>query len=706
MSISTRRNTWMARALTIGVILVISSLGLIGPAASQDNGPQSAQVGAGSGFTYQGRLVKNGQPVNDTCDLSLSLWDAASGGGFLGSNTFTTQPITNGLFTVQIDYGASPFAGEARWLESAVRCPPDITYVTLGPRTRLTAAPYALYALNNWALGGNSGTGGTGFVGTLDNTALTIGVNGVGALRLYPNASSPNLIGGYYGNYVTPTVYGATIAGGGSFFYENRVLNTFGSVGGGRANHADGYGSTIAGGIDNQAATDYATVAGGLHNYATGSSSAIGGGFYNVASGYVAYIGGGDLNVASTQNGFIGGGYSNTLSGGQLIANSTIGGGVFNANSGFAATIAGGHGNQATGEWASMGGGGFNTVSGRSGTVSGGEYNAAAGAGSTVGGGGWNGGSTSGNNANGAASTIGGGFGNSVSPDGGYGVIGGGQGNAITATPGSNLNIATIGGGLNNKVTLGGGTVGGGNSNTAGNFDATVGGGFGNTASGGSSTVPGGNSNLAQGAFSFAAGRRAKANNDGCFAWADSNDFDFACGLNNAFTARATGGVYLVTGINGSGANTAGVQVAAGGNAWSALSDKNSKANFALIDGRAVMEKLARIPISTWNYKTQDEAIRHIGPMAQDFAAAFNVGEDDKHITTIDADGVSLAALQGLYQIVQEKDQRISQLEREVAQLKQGSLPDQSFNFSNVVSLVALAGVALLALGLRRKRVG
>lgn len=703
MSTSTHPSAWMARALTLGAILAISSLGLIGPAASQDNGPQSVQVAAGSGFTYQGRLAKNGQPVNGACDLSLSLWDAASGGGFLNSNTFASAPITNGLFTLQLDFGTSPFVGEARWIESAVRCPPEVSYTTLSPRTRLTAAPYALYALNNWALGGNGGTGGNGFVGTTDNTALTIGVNGTGALRIYPNATSPNLAGGYSGNYFTPTIYGATIAGGGSFFYENRVLNTFGSVGGGRANQADGYGATIAGGIDNQATGDYATVAGGLRNYATGSSAGIGGGFYNVASGYVAYIGGGDLNVALTQNATIGGGYSNTLSGGQLIANGTIGGGVFNANSGFAATIAGGHGNQATAEWTSMGGGGFNVASGRSGTVSGGEYNVAAGAGSTVGGGGWNGGSTSGNRSNGAAATIGGGFGNAISPDGGYGVIGGGQGNAITATPGSNLNIATIGGGGNNKVTLGGGTVGGGNSNTAANFDATVGGGFGNTASGPAATVPGGNGNLAQGAYSFASGRRAKANNDGCFAWADSNNFDFACGLNNAFTARATGGVYLVTGINGSGANTSGVQVAAGGNAWSALSDKNSKANFAPIDGRAVMEKLARIPISTWNYKTQDEAIRHIGPMAQDFAAAFNVGEDDKHITTIDADGVSLAALQGLYQIVQEKDQRISQLEREVAKLKQGSPPDQPFNFSNVVSLVALAGVALMALALRRK---
>ncbi len=675
MSISTRRNTWMARALTLGAILAVSSLGLINPAVSQDNGPQSLQVATGSSFTYQGRLVKSGQPVNGICALNLSLWDAASSGGLLNVNALPSVPITNGLFTVQIDFGASPFIGEARWIETAVQCPADAGYVPLSPRTRLTAAPYALYALNNWALGGNSGTGGNGFVGTNDNTALTIGVNGAGALRIYPNAISPNLAGGYSGNHVTPTIYGATIAGGGSILNENRVLNHYGTVGGGLNNLADGYAATIAGGYSN-------TVSGGAGiNYGT-----IGGGDRNLASGYASTIAGGHVNQATGEGASMGGGERNVAAG----ESATVSGGEFNAASGRVATVSGGERNVASGEGA---------------TVSGGEYNVAAGAGSTVGGGGsWL--PSSGNAAYGTGSTIDGGVYNSISVDGNFGVIGGGQQNAITATPGSNLSFATIGGGYNNKVTLGGATVGGGNSNTASNFDATVGGGFDNTASGGSSTVPGGNSNVAAGAYSFAAGHRAKALNAGCFAWADSLNFDFACGNNNAFTARATGGVFFVSAIAGDGTATAGVQLPIGGNAWAALSDKNSKANLAPIDGRAVMEKLARIPISTWNYKTQNEAIRHIGPMAQDFAAAFAVGEDDKHITTIDADGVSLAALQGLYQIVQEKDQRISQLEREVAQLMQASLPDEPIIFSNVVSLAALAGVALMALGLRRRRVG
>ncbi len=377
---------------------------------------------------------------------------------------------------------------------------------------------------------------------------------------------------------------------------------------------------------------------------------------------------------------------------------------MFNFNSGFAATIAGGHGNQATGEWSTMGGGGFNTASNRSTTVSGGEYNLASGQGSTIGGGGWNGNSTSGNQARGVASTIAGGYGNFISPDAGYGLIGGGQQNAITATPGSNLNIATIGGGYNNKVMLGGGTVSGGNSNTASNFDATVAGGNGNVASGGAAMVPGGASNLAQGNTSFAAGLRAKSLNNGCFTWADSNNFDFACGLNNGFAARATGGVYFVTSIDGAGNPSAGSQLVAGSSTWSTLSDRNSKANFEQVDSRALVEKLAQIPISTWNYKTQDASIRHIGPMAQDFAAAFAVGEDDKHITTVDADGVSLAAIQGLYQMIQEKDQRINQLENEVTHLKNGGqpAPDQAFNPFNLISVLALGGV--IAIGVRQKR--
>ena len=66
-------------------------------------------------------------------------------------------------------------------------------------------------------------------------------------------------------------------------------------------------------------------------------------------------------------------------------------------------------------------------------------------------------------------------------------------------------------------------------------------------------------------------------------------------------------------------------------------------------DGSDVLARLASVPVSTWSYTSQDPSIRHMGPMAQDFRAAFGLGEDDKHISTVDADGVALAAIQALY---------------------------------------------------------
>ena len=89
-----------------------------------------------------------------------------------------------------------------------------------------------------------------------------------------------------------------------------------------------------------------------------------------------------------------------------------------------------------------------------------------------------------------------------------------------------------------------------------------------------------------------------------------------------------------------------------------------------------MLARIAALPISTWSYKAQDESIRHLGPMAQDMYAAFGLGEDDRHITTIDADGIALAAIQGLYQqnLEQQKEnvdlkERVEQLEALVKQL-------------------------------------
>lgn len=99
-------------------------------------------------------------------------------------------------------------------------------------------------------------------------------------------------------------------------------------------------------------------------------------------------------------------------------------------------------------------------------------------------------------------------------------------------------------------------------------------------------------------------------------------------------------------------------------------SDRALKANIASVDQQQVLAQLAQIPIQTWNYKKDKSSVRHIGPMAQDFRAAFNVGEDDKTILSVDAQGVSFAAIQALNQVVQEQRQHIAKLEARLAELE------------------------------------
>jgi hypothetical protein len=115
---------------------------------------------------------------------------------------------------------------------------------------------------------------------------------------------------------------------------------------------------------------------------------------------------------------------------------------------------------------------------------------------------------------------------------------------------------------------------------------------------------------------------------------------------------------------------TTGCSISAGGAGWDCTSDRNAKKSIAAVDGNALLASLMNVPVFSWNYKTQDNSIRHMGPLAQDFKAAFGLGEDDKHISTVDADGVSLAAIQALYRLTLEKDKKIDQLSRDLEALQ------------------------------------
>ena len=219
--------------------------------------------------------------------------------------------------------------------------------------------------------------------------------------------------------------------------------------------------------------------------------------------------------------------------------------------------------------------------------------------------------------------------------------------------------------------------MGGGEQNTASSSRSTVGGGFNNDASGDYSTVPGGRDNTASEDYSFAAGRRAKALCSGCFVFADSTNADFtATGTGQRFLVRATGGLWFGNTSSpplfqiGKLIDTSTGGYLSTGGTWTNSSDRASKEDFAPVDVREVLQKVAALPISSWSYRVEDDAVRHLGPMGQDFHSAFGLGDSDKAIGTVDADGVALAAIQGLYELLQDKEEQINQLTERLAILE------------------------------------
>ncbi len=84
----------------------------------------------------------------------------------------------------------------------------------------------------------------------------------------------------------------------------------------------------------------------------------------------------------------------------------------------------------------------------------------------------------------------------------------------------------------------------------------------------------------------------------------------------------------------------------------------------APVNGYEILDKLAALPISTWNYVFDEATVRHLGPMAQDFAAAFGLGNDDKVINIVDANGVLMVAVQALYRKVQALEAEVEALRR------------------------------------------
>lgn len=616
---------------------------------------------------HQGVLTDSlGTPLTEPIGLTFQIYDESAGGAQHWSEYQIVDPDDFGRFGVllgsTIPIADSVFRSSNRWLSVT----PD-GFPELQPRIQFVGVAYSFRVASI-----DSARGGT-ILGALDVLLDEVG----STTRVRDPGGNVADYGATKAAFYSFNTVKAEIGNEGFFVYGESAADKLvafdlvdSSAAFGVGNSAQGTTSFVSG--MNNTALGTASVIFGSDNSSDGWYSTIGGGRYNRAEGHATTISGGDSNYA-VHNSFVGGGNRNHAGGGSSVLGggewnrttgqyAVIGGGRNNWSEGHASVVAGGDSNYANHN-AFIGGGNRNTASGNS-VVAGGEWNRASGLHSAVGGG-------RGNWSDGEAATVAGGDSNyavgSASvcggilnrSEGGRSFVGGGERNLAAANwttiAGGRSNVAvgegtTIAGGAENEnASISGyGTIGGGRQNTMDGHAGVISGGERNAVSAPYSIVAGGADNNVSGGYGYAAGRRAKSAHNGSFVWADTNDFDFVSAADNSVSFRCSGGARFVTGVDGVGTPTSGVELAGGGGSWSSLCDSAMKENIRLVDPADVLSHVAILPISTWNYKSQADSLRHIGPMAQDFFEAFGLGESDRHITTIDADGVALAAIQAL----------------------------------------------------------
>jgi len=154
----------------------------------------------GAAFTYQGQLLNGGNPANGSYDLRFSLFTVSSGGSLAyGFLTNSATAVSNGTFTVTLDFGGGVFDGTTYWLEIGVRTNGSGAFTALSPRQQLTPAPYAIFATSSSNLSGTVSTAqlsGTVLDAQLAHSAITLdagsGLSGGGRVSLGNSISMTN----------------------------------------------------------------------------------------------------------------------------------------------------------------------------------------------------------------------------------------------------------------------------------------------------------------------------------------------------------------------------------------------------------------------------------------------------------------------------------------------------------------------------------
>ena len=462
-------------------------------------------------INYQGRLDADGEPFNGSANLSFRLFQSESGGSpIAGPITLSSWPLVNGLFQVELDFGANAFTGgDDRYLEITVNG------LALNPRQRVTAAPIAITTLPG-AIGTdqiNPAQVQRRIGASCPEGQFIRGVNQNGT----PDCASAAASGGT----VTSVATGAGLTGG-PITATGTISIAPGGVGATQINTAQVQrrvtGNCPAGQYMRRVNED-GTVQCQAETVPAPAWLLGGNSGTDQETHFIGTVDDQALEFRTRNARSLRLVPSTILFEGRPVSNNVIAGSRVNfiANDAIGAVVAGGGSpqgyefnelpggaNRARASFSTISGGINNEVeaAGQLGTISGGRDNRAAGLAATVGGG-------FKNNVGFAAEwgTIGGGRDNRVLALGG--TVGGGQNNNVS---GSSMppRFATIGGGKDNVASRFAGTVGGGEFNTVSDFYGTVAGGSQNTAAGSHSAVSGGHQNCAGGYYSWAGGRRAK----------------------------------------------------------------------------------------------------------------------------------------------------------------------------------------------------
>ncbi len=687
-----KRTSFFATALTL-IMAVAASLSAATPTI----------------ISYQGRLTDGaGLALNGNYSLTFNIYDVAVGGTALWTETLNPVVVDEGLFNVLLGsvtpFNEKAFSEADRFIGVQVNGGAE-----LAPRKQIVAVAYALrIATIDGATGGHvtgdSRIEGNVVIGTGDATgtqSFTAGANNT-AQGNYSNAmGADNLASGNYSN----------VSGG----LENVASGAGAGIGGGNNNVASGDSSFIGGGSLNTASGRRSFVGAGRENIASGDFTHIGGGWLNYASALYATIGGGERDSATAQWATVAGGRNNNAEGGY----STIGGGTGNHAAGTRSFIGGGVGNFADGfdgivvggercttlsSGSFVGGGDQNTASGGNSVIVGGFANKNSGLRSFIGGG-------TDNQVDGDTAFIGGGRLNVVSNN--LGNVVGGYGNLVTGRGGSivggSLNLAEgeysfVGGGVVNKATGAGAVICGGSQQRCWGTGCVIGGGGYNTADSGASHsfigggqnnwiadqyggIVGGEFNSNHGAYSVILGGAFNSISDELLNPANyimvfGEDVDVGGADNRSYFFDGTnpgrlalnrdtgdGGTLYPIHVGTAATNGNGARLTVAG-VWTDASSRTFKENFVEIGGTELLDKISQLSLPHYNYKGTTE--KHIGPMAEDFAALFNVGSVDEntgqidpmYLSAKDVAGVSLAGVKELISKNNRLEDRVAELER------------------------------------------